>query len=96
MAKSLFEKKNYNPFRLTSEEKAEMDPNYKKPKKKVCNFKVVKIRNYIIQPQKTSLLSSISPKNPSENGRILHHSLHFFDTQCPTIPMHVGITHDQM
>ena len=26
----------YNPFHLTKQELAELDPNYKKPKKKVC------------------------------------------------------------
>ena len=28
----------YNPFHLTKQELAELDPNYKKPKKKVCTF----------------------------------------------------------
>ena len=28
----------YNPFHLTKQELAELDPNYKKPKKKVCTL----------------------------------------------------------
>ena len=28
----------YNPFHLTKQELAELDPNYKKPKKKVCKY----------------------------------------------------------
>ena len=49
MAKNLHDKQNYNPFRLTSEERAEMDPNYKKPKKKVWN----------LWSEKTLILSNI-------------------------------------
>ena len=66
MAKNLHDKQNYNPFRLTSEERAEMDPNYKKPKKKVWNLwfeKTLILSNIFF----VSLLQ-ITQKNPSQNG----------------------------
>ena len=91
MAKNLHDKQNYNPFRLTSEERAEMDPNYKKPKKKVWNLwfeKTLILSNIFF----VTLLQITQKKSLWKRELFLSIPCSFYHSY----PLHVRITHDQL
>ena len=63
------EAEDYNPFRLTKEEIASLDPNYKKPKKRKTEVEKLRIEHWNPPSGKRSRnqnsLSSINNSNPT-------------------------------